>query len=36
MHGVESSAHVPIIGSQIRPSFEDDFLRMYPKKKKNC
>ncbi|MCH87105.1 replication factor A protein, partial [Trifolium medium] len=28
MHGVESSAHVPIIGPRIRPSFEDDFLRI--------
>lgn len=30
--GIESSEHVPIIEHGGRPSVEDDFLRMYPKK----
>jgi hypothetical protein len=32
VHGVEPSAPVPVIGPRMRPSYEDDFLRMYPAK----
>jgi hypothetical protein len=33
---VEPSAPVTIIGPRIRPSFEEDFLRMYPAKSISC
>lgn len=32
VHGVESSAPVASLGPRIRPSFEEDFLRIHPKK----
>lgn len=30
---IESSEHVPLLGPMVRPSLEDDFLRLYPRKK---
>lgn len=32
VHGVESSAPVPVLGPRIRPSFREDFLQLYPRK----
>lgn len=33
LHGVESSTFVPIIGPRARPSMEEDFISLYPRKK---
>lgn len=33
VHCIESSEHVPLPGPRVRPSMEDDFLRLYPRKK---
>ncbi|PNX96435.1 replication factor-A carboxy-terminal domain protein [Trifolium pratense] len=32
VHGIESDTIVPLIGSQPRPSLEEEFLQMHPKK----
>lgn len=29
VHCIESSEHVPLPGPRVRPSIEDDFLRLY-------
>jgi hypothetical protein len=32
VHGVELDSSVPLIGQPPKPSFEDEFLRLHPKK----
>jgi len=32
VHGIDSTAPVPLLCPRERPSLEDEFLRMYPKK----
>ncbi|MCI09325.1 replication factor A protein, partial [Trifolium medium] len=33
LHGVDLDAPVPLIGGSAKPSLDEEFLRMYPKKK---
>ena len=35
IHGVESSAHMPVIGPRVRPSFREDFLELSEAKTKS-
>jgi hypothetical protein len=33
MEGIDVSSAVPLLGPRVRPSIQDDFLGIYPKKK---